>query len=321
MEGEPAEVLSLRRCQGICTLSETPMPQLSDNQVLVEVSVAAICLTDLYAANGVIPCRDGIILGHEFVGRVVAMGEAVRSGAQQVKVSLGSRVAVMPYIPCGDCIDCNNGLSWQCSRAQMLGVDTNGGFSEYVAVPSSQVYPIDNDLSDKLNAFAEPVAAAMSVLQAPIEAEHHIWLCGAGRIVHLCAFILKQHGFNNITFGLTPPSDPFDALILVEQPTALFAADSTGQWLDKLHAGGLLVLKTRTPEPLLIPINRLIQKRLTIHAVNYAPMPQALQFIAQHGDFFAGLAGPVFSLKQHQQAFAEAAVNKEQKVFLQIKES
>lgn len=315
MKGKPTAISSLCRYQGHCVLTKSVMPEIKPDEVLVEVSTAAICLTDIYAATGAIPCSDGVVLGHEFVGQVVELGMRVRGN----EISLGDKVAVMPYVPCGACIDCDNDLSWQCSRAQMLGIDIDGAFSQFVAVPASHVYSIDNQLSDKLNTFAEPVAAAMSVLQAPIEPEQMIWVYGEGRIASLCAFVLLQNGYKHLVQGLTAPEAPVDTLVLVQQPTEAFDKDIAAGWLKNLKAAGLIVLKTRTPDPLFVPVNELIKKRLRIHAVNYGSIEHALAFIAKHEAFFAGLAGPVFSLEQHQQAFAEAKENTLQKVFLQIK--
>jgi threonine dehydrogenase-like Zn-dependent dehydrogenase len=201
----------------------------------------------------------------------------------------------------------------------MLGIERDGGFSQYTTVPLSQIHPIGNELSDELNTFAEPVAAALSVLQAPLEKQDTIWVCGSGRIANLCTFILREHGYTNITQGLTPPTETYHSMVLIQQPPS--AGDCPQQWIKNLKPDGLVVLKTRTPDKLFIPVNQLIKKRVRIHAVNYAPLPAALAFITKHADFFATLAGPVFQLEQYQAAFAEAQNNKEQKVFFAVKPS
>lgn len=317
MKGQYRQALSLCHHRGGVKLNSTKVPNVLPNEVLVEVSMAAICLTDVYAATGVISCRDGVILGHEFVGRIVEVGEHITvNGVCGPKH--GDRVAVMPYVPCGDCIDCNENHHWQCSKSNMLGIDVDGGFSNFVAVPYSQVYPIENQLSDKLNTFAEPVAAALSVLQSGIEPQQNIWVYGHGRIANLCAFVLREHGYKNITQGSQPPATSYDSLVLVQQPSEPLSYDAAANWLENLNVDGTVVIKLRTDACVNLPINLLIKKRLHIQAVNYAPIPQALAFIDTHSDFFARLAGPVYPLEQYQQAFAQSQQNKDQKVFLQI---
>jgi L-iditol 2-dehydrogenase len=295
------------------------MPEVLPNEVLIEVSVAAICLTDIYAARGLISCHDGVILGHEFVGRVVKMGQNTCSNKEKNEICVGDRVASMPFIPCGVCNDCKSNLSWQCNQGEILGINRNGGFTQYVTLPLSQVHLIKNSLADEINTFAEPVAAALSVLQAPIEKSQKIWVCGTGRIANLCTFILNEHGYRNVSQSLVPPTKSYDVLVLIQQPEELVQKNSAQNWIKNLSSDGLIVLKTRTPDKLFIPINQLIKKRLRIQAVNYAPIPEALAFIERHATFFNDLRGPFYTLQQHKVAFSEAQRNIEKKVFFEIK--
>lgn len=321
MQKESKLVSSLCLCEGNSTLVNTFIPNILPNELLIEVSVAAICLTDIYAATGLISCHDGVILGHEFVGRVVKMGQNTCSYKEKYKIRVGDRVAAMPFIPCGFCNDCKSNLSWQCNQGDMLGINRNGGFTQYVTLPMSQVHLIKNSLSDEINTFAEPVAAALSVLQAPLEHSQNIWVCGTGRIANLCTFILNEHGYVNVSQSLVPPTNSYDVLVLIQQPENLIEKNSAQNWIKNLSSGGLIVLKTRTPDKLFIPINQLIKKRLRIHAVNYDTIPEALAFIEKHDSFFEELIGPIFQLEEYQKAFTEAQKNIEQKVFLEIQPS
>jgi L-iditol 2-dehydrogenase len=306
---------------GRADLLNTPKPAPKSEEVLIEISTAALCLTDIYAAEGLVRCKNGTILGHEFVGRVKDVGQGALANQSGSDINIGDRVACMPYIPCGTCNDCCSNQSWKCNQGKALGINRHGAFTRYVTVPSSQVHTIENSLRDEVNTFAEPVAAALSVLHAPIKRNQTIWVCGKGRIANLCTFVLSQNGYNNVSQGLTPPDSVYDAVVLVQQPCEENTVYEAEELLKNLKSGGVIVLKTRTPEKLFIPINQLIKKRLNIHGVNYAPIKEALQFINENTAFFNAIIGPSFSLEQYEEAFKEARKNQEQKVFFNINSS
>lgn len=112
---------------------DVPRPVAARGEVLVRVSVAGVCRTDVFAARGLVPSIDPVILGHEFSG-VVCEGAGDAEG-----LSPGTRVAVNPVLPCGECARCSRGEC--CARPTMLGLDRHGAFAELIAVPASAGHP------------------------------------------------------------------------------------------------------------------------------------------------------------------------------------
>jgi (R,R)-butanediol dehydrogenase/meso-butanediol dehydrogenase/diacetyl reductase len=140
---------------GALGLREVPEPTLtSPDQVLVAVEVAGICGTDLHIVSTpqLHPAIPGIVLGHEFVGRVVEVGPAV------VDLRPGQRVIAGPNIWCGQCDACRRGRRKQCHNNLALGISCDGGFAPLVAAPARVLYPVPDGLSPELAVFAEPLS-------------------------------------------------------------------------------------------------------------------------------------------------------------------
>ncbi|BAS27980.1 zinc-dependent alcohol dehydrogenase [Limnochorda pilosa] len=110
-------------------VEEVPTPQPPPGGVLVRTLGAAVCGTDVKTyLRGHPLFQPPVILGHEFVGEVVAVG----AGAEESGLRVGDRVAAAPYVGCGSCPACRHGLGQLCSRKS---VPSNGAFAEYVALP------------------------------------------------------------------------------------------------------------------------------------------------------------------------------------------
>jgi threonine 3-dehydrogenase len=123
------------------SLDEVRDPQPSATDVVVEVEAASVCGTDLHihlwdgwASGRVVP---PVTLGHEFAGRVVEVGADVRH------VSVGDFVSAESHITCGACVACRTGNAHLCERTSILGVDRDGAFARYVAVPESVIWRTD----------------------------------------------------------------------------------------------------------------------------------------------------------------------------------
>ena len=119
---------------GEIRLEERPMPVLkSARDAIVQVTMTTICSSDIHIRHGAVPrAVPGVILGHEFVGKVVETGSAVTN------VKPGDRVAVNVETYCGDCFFCRRGFVNNCTDPQggwALGCRIDGGQAEYVRIP------------------------------------------------------------------------------------------------------------------------------------------------------------------------------------------
>ncbi len=128
-------------------LVERPIPEVGPNDVLVKVAYAGICKTDLKVARGELPCNpSGVVLGHEFSGTVVGCGECINPDTVIEKT-----------------VSANPMLDDDSDR--MIGKDIDGCFAEYVAVPFKNIVNLHHG-DMKVNAYMEPVAAALAVAQS-----------------------------------------------------------------------------------------------------------------------------------------------------------
>ena len=143
-----ATMMALVRRGNQARLEERPVPALLDGRdALVRVTLSTICTSDLHILHGAVPrARDGVVLGHEFVGEVVAVGERVNG------LRPGQRVAANCITFCGDCWFCRQGYINNCERGGWeLGCRIDGCQAEYVRVPfaDSGLTPIPDGVSDE----------------------------------------------------------------------------------------------------------------------------------------------------------------------------
>lgn len=143
-----ATMMALVRRRNQARLEERPVPALLDGRdALVRVTLSTICTSDLHILHGAVPrARDGVVLGHEFVGEVVAVGERVNG------LRPGQRVAANCITFCGDCWFCRQGYINNCERGGWeLGCRIDGCQAEYVRVPfaDSGLTPIPDGVSDE----------------------------------------------------------------------------------------------------------------------------------------------------------------------------
>ncbi len=121
------------------TLQKVPVPTIQKNEVLVRVRAASICGTDLHIynwdewASG--RMRPPVVVGHEVCGDIVTVGQDVTS------VAVGDFVSLESHVICNTCNFCRTGQGHLCENTQLLGVDRDGGFAEYVAVPAQNAWP------------------------------------------------------------------------------------------------------------------------------------------------------------------------------------
>lgn len=187
----PAKMKALvARGQGQYALEEVPVPVPGYGEMLVQVEACGICAGDIKATHKAarfwggdgMPgyCEPPFIPGHEFVGRIVGMGDGVQGFA------LGDRVVSEQIVPCGQCRYCKEGRYWLCAPHNVYGFKKSlpGGMAQYALLPAnSRNYIIPNDLPIRQAVLIEPYACSLrGVRQAFIDVEHTVVLAGAGAL-------------------------------------------------------------------------------------------------------------------------------------------
>ncbi|MGE5541427.1 MAG: zinc-dependent alcohol dehydrogenase [Bacillota bacterium] len=142
-------------------LRKIPVPKPRAGEVLVAVKAAGICGSDLHIFRWSpsywwIAKYVPLVLGHEFCGEIVALGERVSS------LSVGQRVLCKHIVPCGKCKDCRDGRPHMClpCRSKALGLYRDGGFAEFAAVPEENCMPMPDSVSYKIAALTQPMLLA-----------------------------------------------------------------------------------------------------------------------------------------------------------------
>lgn len=144
---------------GRLTYKEMPVPQLRQDEVLVEVICAGICGSDIPRIFQTGTYHFPTIPGHEFAGIVR------QAGAEENECLVGRRVGVFPLIPCMKCEQCRKKAYEMCQTYNYLGSRTDGGFAEYVTVPVWNLIELPEEVSFEDAAMLEPTCVALHAVR------------------------------------------------------------------------------------------------------------------------------------------------------------
>ncbi|MEH6444963.1 MAG: L-threonine 3-dehydrogenase [Oceanospirillaceae bacterium] len=177
-------------------LSTVPIPEMGINDVKIKVLKTAICGTDLHIYNWDTWAQNTInvpmVIGHEFVGEIVAVGSNVNA------FKPGEIVSGEGHVVCGRCRNCMAGRRHLCAFTSGIGVNRSGAFAEYVVLPMSNVWEhragIDLDVAAMFDPFGNAVHTA---LQFDLFSED-VLITGAGPIGCMAAAICKQAGARHV---------------------------------------------------------------------------------------------------------------------------
>ena len=158
-------------------MKEKEVPSFGPDEVSLQIKNIGICGSDLHAYMGNQAFfKYPRIFGHELGAHVVDCGMHVDN------VQPGDKVAIIPYLNCGDCIACRAGKTNCCTSLKVLGVHTDGGMQERISVPANLLIPV-NDLSYKEIALIEPLSiGAHAIRRAAIKSGEFIVVMGCGPI-------------------------------------------------------------------------------------------------------------------------------------------
>lgn len=188
-------LVKAKKQQGIW-LQDSEKPVCAVNEVLIRVRKAAICGTDIHIyhwdewAQQTIPVP--MIVGHEFCGEIVELGELVKG------FHIGQRVSGEGHIVCGICRNCRAGMRHNCSDVKGVGVNRQGAFAEYLVLPADNVVALPDDISDELGAILDPLGNATHCALSYDVVGEDVLITGAGPIGIMAASILKFVGARHV---------------------------------------------------------------------------------------------------------------------------
>ncbi|MCW3012978.1 MAG: L-iditol 2-dehydrogenase [Solirubrobacterales bacterium] len=180
-------------------VEDVPEPEAGPDDLVVSVAVCGICGSDLHTYQHGSFVQPGQIMGHEFVGSVIAAGDNVQG------LQVGDRVTASPIVPCGHCARCAEGRFNLCAEAWTTGIAYGrpGAFAERLRIPNAvagqNVFKLPDHVSDETGATAEPLAVAVHAVRLVPEIEGTTALVlGLGTIGQQVVQVLKAYGAGRV---------------------------------------------------------------------------------------------------------------------------
>ncbi|MEZ0364473.1 zinc-binding dehydrogenase [Mycobacterium sp. pUA109] len=310
-------------------------------RVLVEIDLATICGSDLHTVSGRRAAPQPGILGHEQVGRVVAVGSALpHTRGNGSAVSVGDRVVWSVTASCGQCRNCARGLGQKCLQLHKYGHERladswplSGGFASHcLLLPGTTIVVVPASVPD---AVAAPASCATATVAAALDAasargldRSRVLITGAGLLGVTAAAMAKQAGASVVVSDPDPARRAWatrfgadDVIGTTRQPTGFDvaielsgAADAVETCLASLDVGGYAVLagSVATTRPAAVDPEHVVRNLITVTGVhNYGPshLQAAVDFLAAHHDRypFRELVGHAYGLDRIGEALHAAA--------------
>jgi len=302
--------------------SDLPEPRAGEDEVIVAVTVAGICGTDLALLRGSQAGQSGGftgVLGHEFAGVVDAgphewLGRRVVS---EINITCASRPGPR------ECSACAAGRPNHCEVRSAIGIHGRDGvFADRVALPISNLHGVPSGISDEAACFVEPLAAAFRVLeQVEIDDDVRVLIIGPGRLGQLVARAVATTGNRPTVAGRSPVSVErargagLLAISTEDIGPGRFdvAIDCTGHpdgfalGRAALRAGGTLVIKSTYPGDLRVDAHSLMVDEISIVGSRCGPFPAAIEALDNGQVEVLDLIDATYPLSEALDAFAAAS--------------
>ncbi|MDK1289240.1 L-threonine 3-dehydrogenase [Pseudoalteromonas umbrosa] len=177
-------------------MTDVPKPEMGHNDLLIKIRKTAICGTDVHIykwdewSQNTIPTP--MVVGHEYVGEIVDMGQEVRGFA------VGDRVSGEGHITCGHCRNCRAGRVHLCRNTIGVGVNREGSFAEYLVIPAYNAFKIPDNISDELASIFDPFGNAVHTALSFDLVGEDVLITGAGPIGIMAAAVAKHVGARHV---------------------------------------------------------------------------------------------------------------------------
>lgn len=292
--------------------TDHPLPRREPGEALIGMRLAGVCDTDLQLARGYMGYRG--VLGHEFVGTVLeADSERWR----------GRRVVADINAGCGECEDCLERDGHHCARRSVLGIlGRDGALAEQLAMPERCLVEVPDSVNDEQAVFAEPLAAALHVLDELDGSLGPVAVLGDGKLGTLIALGLRGAGVQVAvvghhqeklelsaragarTFLESELESELDGVPLVVEATG--SAGGLSRALSLVRPRGTVVLKTTVADPVEVDLAPVVVNELRLVGSRCGDMRRAIELLAQGRVDPTPLVAARYPLSQADQALARA---------------
>ncbi|MDY6974682.1 MAG: L-threonine 3-dehydrogenase [Pseudomonadota bacterium] len=311
-------------------LQDTPKPEVGHNDLLIKIRKTAICGTDMHIYNwdewsqNTIPVP--MVVGHEYVGEVVGMGQEVKG------FNVGDRVSGEGHITCGHCRNCRAGRVHLCRNTEGVGVNRPGAFAEYLVIPAFNAFKIPDNISDDLASIFDPFGNAVHTALSFDLVGEDVLITGAGPIGIMAAAVAKHVGARHVVITDINPY----RLELAEKMGATRAVDVSKEnlqdvmnelgmtegfdvglemsgvpvafrdMLDKMNHGGKVAMLGIPPQDVAVDWNQVIFKGLVIKGIYGREMFETwykMASLLQSGLDLSPIITHTFSIDDFQKGF------------------
>lgn len=272
-------------------MTDAEKPEYGYNDLLIKIKKTAICGTDVHIykwdewSQKTIPVP--MVVGHEYVGEVAAMGDGVRG------FEIGDRVSGEGHITCGYCRNCRAGRRHLCRNTVGVGVNRPGAFAEYLVIPAENAFKLPDDISDDLAAIFDPFGNAVHTALAFDLVGEDVLITGAGPIGIMAAAVARHVGARHVVITDVNPyrldlalkmgatravdvskgklkdvmkelgmKEGFDVGLEMSGVPSAFS-----QMLETMNHGGKIAMLGIPPQSVAIDWNQVIFKGLTIKGI------------------------------------------------------
>jgi threonine 3-dehydrogenase len=324
-------------------LEDVPEPEVGINDVLIRVSKTGICGTDLHIygwdawAQETIPVP--MVVGHEFVGKVAAIGSNVSD------FQVNDLVSGEGHVVCGRCRNCMAGRRHLCAHSIGLGVQRPGAFAEYVALPMTNIWHQWPGIDEEVASIFDPFGNAVHTALAYRVLGEDVLVTGAGPIGCMAAAVVRHAGARHVvvtdlnpyrlalarTMGATLAVDPREQeLTDVQRELGMTEgfdvglemsgnADALRSMISNMaHGGRIAVLGIPTAE-IALDFNPIIFNQLTLKGIYGREMYDTwyqMTVMLQSGLDIRPVITHRFSHRDFEEAFAVARSGQSGKVIL-----
>ncbi len=314
-------------------LESAPRPVCGRNEVLIRIRKTGICGTDLHIYNwdewAKGRTRPPFVVGHEFMGVIEAVGEGVEAFAP------GEQVSGEGHIGCGHCYFCRTGQGHICRKVEIIGVDRDGCFAEFMCLPESNVWKVRPGIPPEVAAIFDPLGNAMHTVMSQPVAGKTLAIVGAGAIGLMACKIAQAAGALTVLvlepqarkrefamqFGAEAAYDPADSGWFAE--FAKKTPDGVGvdvvleisgsaagirSAFEMARPGGEVALLGIPSNPVTLNLSEaIIFKGITVRGVNgrlmYETWYQCERFLLEHKLDIAPLITHQMPYKNYEEAF------------------
>lgn len=302
------------------------VPVAGPGEVVVRVGLAGLCGTDLSIWSGDRPVAYPRVMGHEFLGRVEAIGAGVD------RVRIGDRVVAEPNYSCGRCPLCREGNRNLCFQRTAIGIDVDGGFAELARLPARCCWPVPDSLADEDVLLTEPLAVVVrAVKRGTPRAGETAAVVGAGTLGLLALQVLRAHGARVLVVGRSARRLPLARELGAEAVHALadgpleaaarafsgregvdLVVETAGtpeaveQTLALVRPGGRIVLTGLPHDPTPVRFFTVVRREISITGsmIYQDEFPEALALVARGAVRTRALITHRFPLERINDAFA-----------------